>query len=113
MNSLLRVVAVSAPDKTSHNIYIYGGKPEPSIDDALDDVFVLTIPSFHWINIESPTVRRWGHACTLLHNRYIVTYGVSLPGDCGAKGILAFKPIPVARSYVGPSFSGPDNPRVL
>lgn len=79
---LFCAVVVSAPDNSSHNIYIYGGWPQPltgypgpKVQFALDDVWVLTVPSFQWISLGSTQVPRGALACSSLQNRYIVTYG--------------------------------------
>ncbi|KAJ5082373.1 hypothetical protein N7532_011416 [Penicillium argentinense] len=42
------LVTVSAPDNSSHNIYLYGGKGEK---DTYDQTYVLSIPSFTWIKL--------------------------------------------------------------
>jgi hypothetical protein len=68
-------VAISAPDNSSHNIYIYGGQQGDDIDDSLDDIYVLSLPSFQWIYIGKTGVPRYEHACALLQTRYLVTYG--------------------------------------
>ncbi|KAL4985617.1 hypothetical protein BDW68DRAFT_164778 [Aspergillus falconensis] len=47
-------VYASAPDGSSHNIYIYGGYDGLSPrNDSLDDVYVLSVPSFEWIQLYS------------------------------------------------------------
>jgi hypothetical protein len=68
-------VAISAPDNSSHNIYVYGGQQGDDIDDSLDDMYVLSLPSFQWIYIGKTGIPRYEHACAPLQNRYIVTYG--------------------------------------
>lgn len=68
-------VAASASDSSSHNIYIYGGWQNAGTDIALDDIWVLSIPSFHWIPVGSTSVPKIALSCALLDDRYIVTYG--------------------------------------
>ncbi|KAI1172115.1 hypothetical protein F4777DRAFT_582238 [Nemania sp. FL0916] len=43
----------SAPDNSSFQITIYGGMPDPSSkpDNALNEIYVLSIPSFRWIRV--------------------------------------------------------------
>src|ERR1700753_124626 len=41
-------VHASAADGSSHNIFIYGGMND-SATVAFNDVYVLSIPSFHWV----------------------------------------------------------------
>ncbi|KAF8463711.1 hypothetical protein BDZ91DRAFT_731485 [Kalaharituber pfeilii] len=76
-------VVASAPDGSSHNIYIYGGiaedKPE---EQPMDDVYVLSLPAFHWMYVSDglETTERSFHKCTRLHEKYMV----SIRGKRGA-----------------------------
>ena len=55
------LIYASAPDHSSHNIYLYGGR---GVNDAVyDDVYVLSIPSFTWIKMYNGTSPRYGHSC--------------------------------------------------
>lgn len=59
-------VYASAPDDSSHNIYIYGGNNGTSpLDPPSDDVYVLSLPSFEWIKLYSGVKEhgRTGHRC--------------------------------------------------
>ncbi|OAL37928.1 hypothetical protein AYO20_02761 [Fonsecaea nubica] len=67
-------VALSAADGSSHNIYIYGGL-QASSDDALGDIWILTLPAFHWIPVSTSSVPRSAPACGVVADRYLVTYG--------------------------------------
>ncbi|KAK0106774.1 hypothetical protein ONS95_003498 [Cadophora gregata] len=40
---------VWAPDQSSYNIYLYGGKGFGANETGFDDVYILTMPSFKWI----------------------------------------------------------------
>ncbi len=93
--SLFCAVALSAPDNSSHNIYIYGGQHET--DPALDDVWVLTIPSFQWISVGPTSVPRFYHSCALLGDRYIATYG-GVAGVGGNEGAASPEPCDTAQS---------------
>ncbi|KAF2659858.1 hypothetical protein K491DRAFT_688734 [Lophiostoma macrostomum CBS 122681] len=68
-------VSVSAPDNSSHHIWMYGGN-DPISSTMFDDVYVLSLPSFTWTavytNGGSP---RWGHNCHLANGRQMVTVG--------------------------------------
>ena len=68
-------VAMSAPDNSSHHIYLYGGR-DPIRNEGFDDVYVLSLPSFTWTAIftegKSP---RWGHGCHRAGTRQMVTVG--------------------------------------
>ncbi|EXJ67811.1 uncharacterized protein A1O5_09157 [Cladophialophora psammophila CBS 110553] len=67
-------VAMSAADGSSHNIYVYGGL-QAATNDALGDVWILTLPAFHWIPVTTSSVPRSAPACAVVVDRYLVTYG--------------------------------------
>ncbi|KAJ4346571.1 uncharacterized protein N0V89_010502 [Didymosphaeria variabile] len=69
------MTAVSAPDNSSHSIYMYGGDTKGGIDDAQSDMWILTVPSFHWLRVKVDSPRRKGLACTTVGQRYMLTYG--------------------------------------
>ncbi|KAF2017788.1 hypothetical protein BU24DRAFT_420844 [Aaosphaeria arxii CBS 175.79] len=68
-------VAASAPDNSSHNIYMYAGESTVSVPNAYSDLWVLSIPSFKWIRIDGKHPTRKAHKCDVLADRYMVTYG--------------------------------------
>ncbi|RPA72281.1 hypothetical protein BJ508DRAFT_367355 [Ascobolus immersus RN42] len=82
-------VTVSAPDNSSHNIYMYGGistrkgdKPVPNFDNPdfknyeyFNEVWVLSIPSFTWELVSSKGLFRYDQTCQLLDDRYLVSFG--------------------------------------
>ncbi|KAJ9602832.1 hypothetical protein H2200_012612 [Cladophialophora chaetospira] len=94
---LFCAVAISAPDDSSHNIYIYGGQADEA-DEALDDVWILSIPSFRWIPVGSTSVPRLGPACALLEERYMLTYGGVTHLSDVANGTVAYEPCDTAQS---------------
>ncbi|KIW24241.1 uncharacterized protein PV07_09969 [Cladophialophora immunda] len=67
-------VAMTAADGSSHNIYVYGGL-QATGDIPLGDVWILTLPAFHWIPVSTSSVPRSGSACAVVADRYLVTYG--------------------------------------
>ncbi|KAF2020818.1 hypothetical protein BU24DRAFT_8990 [Aaosphaeria arxii CBS 175.79] len=77
-------VIMSAPDNSSHHIYVYGGL-DPTSGIGYDDVHVLTIPSFQWTTIYndggSP---RFGHKCHIVGKRQMITVGglITNSGQC-------------------------------
>lgn len=87
-------VAISAPDNSSHHIYLYGGV-DPINNTGFDDVVILTIPSFTWTNVwpigEAP---RWGHNCHVAGKRQMITVGGNntngLTCDWEVKGVGVF-----------------------
>ena len=74
-------VVASAMDNSSHNIYIYGGW-DSGTDGAKDDIFVLTLPAFHWVLVYSsasdePNIdnrRTYAHRCQKIHEKHMVAY---------------------------------------
>lgn len=59
-------VLASAADRSSHNIYIYGGYSGTDGEQTpYDDVYILSIPSFIWVKAYSGSTRhgRSGHKC--------------------------------------------------
>lgn len=68
-------VVASAPDNSSHNIYIYGGwDPTGNQNKWYDDIYVLSLPSFTWIKMYEAESPRYGHTCHLV-GRQLLTVG--------------------------------------
>ncbi|KAF2491506.1 hypothetical protein BU16DRAFT_120146 [Lophium mytilinum] len=65
---------VSAPDNSSHNIYVYGGH-NPLTAVIYDDIYVLSLPTFTWTQIFTGKSPRWGHTCHIVGNRQLLTVG--------------------------------------
>ncbi|KAF1844777.1 uncharacterized protein K460DRAFT_310690, partial [Cucurbitaria berberidis CBS 394.84] len=65
----------SAPDNSTHNIYMYGGW-DPTGDQTkwYDDVYVLSLPSFTWVKMFQADSPRYGHTCHLV-GRQLLTIG--------------------------------------
>ena len=82
-------VAISAQDFSSHQIYFYGGHPDTlgtNITSPLDDVWVLTLPSFQfiWAGTSIEAARASG-TCGVISPRYLLAYrGESRIGDIRA-----------------------------
>ncbi|KAF2812473.1 uncharacterized protein BDZ99DRAFT_518310 [Mytilinidion resinicola] len=68
------VVAASAPDNSSHHIYLYGGHNTIS-GVPYDDIHVLSLPAFRWTKINFGASPRWGHDCHVVGNRQLLTVG--------------------------------------
>jgi len=72
---LFCMVLASAPDNSSHNLYIYGGINEAT-RTYYDDVYVLSIPSFTWTMVYGEgNGPKYGHTCHLVGNRQMLTVG--------------------------------------
>jgi hypothetical protein len=86
---------MSAPDNSSHHIYLYGGW-NPMTKTGYDDVVILTLPSFTWTNVwpigQSP---RWGHNCHVAGKRQMITVGGNVSNsqacDWEVKGVAVWE----------------------
>jgi len=86
-------VVATAPDGSSHNIYIYGGKYmlDTNHYPPLSDVWVLSIPSFQWIQISNSSENtRVGHACKRVNEHYMLSYLGLGPNPCDDYGGIRF-----------------------
>ena len=77
--------AASAPDNSSHNIYMYGGESTLSTPDAFSDMWILSIPTFRWMRVNITSEARKSVTCTAVGQRYIMTYG-GIKGGWGEEG---------------------------
>jgi len=81
-------VVSPAPDDSSFNIVMYGGYDFMG-NTTYEDVYILSIPSFQWINATSShtqgsanNVGRYDHTCSIYADRYMVVLGgVVGPGN--------------------------------
>ena len=71
---LFCAVAATAPDGSSYNIYMYGGETD---DDgtASSEMWILTIPFFHWIQVDVDSPPRKSHGCAIAGQYAMLTYG--------------------------------------
>ena len=90
-------VAASAPDGSSTNIYLYGGQNliPAGQQTQFDDMWILTIPSFTWIQVDtsgqSVPPARAGHSCNIWDGQLIVVGGYVGPNiSCDSPGIYVF-----------------------
>jgi len=87
-------VVVSAQDGSSHNIYMYGGRD--GSNTYFDDVYVLSLPSFTWINIYTGQSPRYAMTCHVVGNRQMITTGggtqAAITKDCDweVKGVAIY-----------------------
>ena len=73
-------VIASAEDSSSYNIYIYGGSGYAASDDSAFEIFILTLPAFHWVKVyplsgnttEALFHQVVGHRCQKIHEKYMV-----------------------------------------
>ncbi|KAI1970663.1 hypothetical protein LOZ53_005969 [Ophidiomyces ophidiicola] len=74
-------VAASAADGSSTQVYLYGGQSIGQQQKEYDDMWILTIPSFTWLEVnmtgQSIPSPRAGHTCSIWNSQIIVTGGQS------------------------------------
>ena len=75
-------VVTSAPDQSSHSIYVFGGWGN-SLGGSDGDVYVLSIPSFQWIRVNQDSNRRVRHHCGLIGNHTMMVVGGIQPNAEG------------------------------
>lgn len=90
------VVAASAPDGSSTNIYMYGGQNLIPYGQQIqyDDIWVLTVPSFTWIEVDtkgqSVPPARVGASCSIWDGQIIVVGGYTGPDLTCDSGFYVF-----------------------
>lgn len=65
----------TAPDNSSVNIYMYGGWDPTQSEKYFDEIWVLTLPSFTWIQVYNGTAPRFRHTCHALGSGQAITVG--------------------------------------
>ena len=91
-------VVAAAQDGSSYNIYMYAGQNlEPAGNQTqLDDMWILSIPSFSWIEVDQGTSKasmppaRAGHLCQAWDAQMIVLGGYNTDLGCDTPGIYVF-----------------------
>ena len=77
-------VVASAEDGSSHNIYIYAGwdfSVNSDWDTLTTDVYVLSLPSFHWIPVSRGLQPRTKNKCAKVQQHYLISYRGELQPD--------------------------------
>jgi hypothetical protein len=90
-------VAASAADGSSVQVYMYGGQNLIPYDSQTQysHVWILTIPSFTWISVDTSTQSvppgRAGHTCNIWNGQMVVVGGyVGTQLECDSPGIYVF-----------------------
>ncbi|KAF2188975.1 hypothetical protein K469DRAFT_684242 [Zopfia rhizophila CBS 207.26] len=79
-----------AKDRSSYNVYLYGGASMPPNTVGFDDVYILSIPSFTWIKWypEAPGTSYPHHSlsCNVYRGSQMIVMGGTFPNssDCDA-----------------------------
>ncbi|TLD29586.1 hypothetical protein E2P81_ATG05880 [Venturia nashicola] len=82
----------SPKDGSSHNFYMYGGY-DPIRNIIYDDVWVISLPSFTWIKLNSGGADgRFGHSCHWASVNHMISIGGSL--DAAMYGVETSGQIP-------------------
>ncbi|KAF8464423.1 hypothetical protein BDZ91DRAFT_255725 [Kalaharituber pfeilii] len=68
-------IMVPAKDNSSYNIYIYGGGGADRNAGGLDELWVLSLPSFTWIRAYSGIQPTIGASCQLLNDNFMMVIG--------------------------------------
>ena len=93
-------IVASAQDNSSHNIYIYGGWSQGGMRTYItSDIFILTLPAFHWVSVypltgdESELENRpiQNHKCQKLHEKHMVAYRGGKDYLCDNKNLEKFQ----------------------
>ncbi|KAF2666045.1 hypothetical protein BT63DRAFT_481855 [Microthyrium microscopicum] len=67
------VVAMAAPDISSYNIYMYGGRD--GLNAYYDELWILSLPSFQWVRAYSGSSPRYSMTCHAIGRQMIVVGG--------------------------------------
>ncbi|KAE8448886.1 hypothetical protein EG329_008682 [Mollisiaceae sp. DMI_Dod_QoI] len=76
--------ATWAQDKSSYNIYIYGGLGFGANSTGFDDLYILSLPSFTWIKwYEGTTPSSFHHSmtCNVVNNAQMLVIGGTFPAS--------------------------------
>lgn len=90
-------IAVSAADGTSTQVHMYGGQNLVPYGEQVqyDDMWILTVPSFTWIKVDTSDQAtpgpRAGHTCNVWNAQMVVVGGYVGQGlSCDSPGIYVF-----------------------
>ena len=95
------IIAVSAQDSSSHNIYMYGGTQSGRNKvNVLGDIWILTLPSFIWVQVSDSEPLLHRHVCANLQDHYMFVYqGLEAQelDPCNRKGYNGIKLFDLSR----------------
>ncbi|KAF9634480.1 Kelch-type beta propeller [Lasiodiplodia theobromae] len=88
-------VVAAAADGSSYNMYMFGGQDLGDDQTQYNDMWILTIPSFTWIQVDqgsqSVPYARAGHTCNIWDGQMIVVGGyVGDQLSCDSPGVYVF-----------------------
>lgn len=69
-------VVVPSQDKTSWNIFMHGGGTiEETSGDVYGDTWVLTLPSFQWMQVDTKGDKKFEHTCHVVKGNQLLVIG--------------------------------------
>ena len=74
-------VVTSAPDGSSHSIYVFGGWGATNAQKNDGNVYVLSLPSFTWIRVTEDFDQRSRHKCHLMGKHHMLVVGGIRPNN--------------------------------
>ncbi|EKG21203.1 Kelch-type beta propeller [Macrophomina phaseolina MS6] len=88
-------VVAAAADGSSYNMYMFGGQDLGDDQTQYNDMWILTVPSFTWIQVDqgdqSVPYARAGHTCNIWDGQLIVVGGyVGDQLSCDSPGVYVF-----------------------
>ncbi|KAF2147462.1 uncharacterized protein K452DRAFT_217510 [Aplosporella prunicola CBS 121167] len=88
-------VVAAAADGSSYNMYMFGGQDLGNDQTQYNDMWILTIPSFTWVEVDmsdqSVPYERAGHTCNIWDGQMIVVGGyVGTDLSCDSPGVYVF-----------------------
>ncbi|KAF2468798.1 uncharacterized protein BDR25DRAFT_264696 [Lindgomyces ingoldianus] len=77
--------ATWAKDRSSYNIYLYGGASMPPNTIGFDDVYILSLPSFTWLkwypDAPGPGAPHHSLTCNVVRGSQMIVMGGTFPND--------------------------------
>lgn len=88
-------VVAAAADGSSYNVYMFGGQDLADNQTQLSDMWILTTPSFIWIEVDqssqSVPYARAGHTCHIWDAQMVVVGGyIGTELSCDSPGIYVY-----------------------
>jgi hypothetical protein len=76
-------VMVPAKDNSSFNIYMVAGIDDYSKATAVEEIWVLSLPTFQWVLVHSRTDAMYGHTCHAVGENLVIVGGMQTKPEGG------------------------------
>lgn len=76
-------VMVPAKDNSSYNIYMVAGIDDYSKATAMEEIWVLSLPTFQWTLVHSRTDAMYGHTCHAVGENLVIVGGMQTKPEGG------------------------------